>query len=76
MSEDDKKQKVNQNRKILSALTKREEEILRKRFGIKSDKEKTLDEVGKDYKITRKEIREIEEKALKKLREIPSDDAA
>jgi len=52
---------------VLSTLTPREEKILRLRFGIGEDQEHTLEEVGKTFHVTRERIRQIEEKALKKL---------
>lgn len=54
--------------RILSTLTPREEKILRARFGFDGGKEKTLEEVGKEAKVTRERIRQIEAKAIKKLR--------
>lgn len=53
---------------ILSTLTPREEAILRKRFGIGDDKTYTLEELGQEFGITRERIRQIEAKALQKLR--------
>lgn len=53
---------------ILSTLTPREEAILRKRFGIGDDKTYTLEELGQGFGITRERIRQIEAKALQKLR--------
>ncbi len=53
---------------ILSALTPREEKILRMRFGIGEKSDHTLEEVGKDFDVTRERIRQIEGKALQKLR--------
>jgi RNA polymerase primary sigma factor len=52
---------------VLGTLTPREEKILRLRFGIGEDQEHTLEEVGKTFRVTRERIRQIEEKALKKL---------
>ena len=57
-----------QVRLALSTLTPREEKILRMRFGIGEDSDKTLEEVGRDFAVTRERIRQIEAKALKKLR--------
>ena len=57
-----------QTRKILATLTPREEKILRLRFGIGELKGYTLEEVGKDFSVTRERIRQIEAKALRKLR--------
>ena len=52
----------------LSALTPREEKVLRKRFGIGELSDHTLEEVGQDFEVTRERIRQIEAKALRKLR--------
>jgi RNA polymerase primary sigma factor len=57
-----------QTKKILSTLTAREEKILSMRFGIGEKADHTLEEVGQDYNLTRERIRQIEEKALRKLR--------
>jgi RNA polymerase primary sigma factor len=57
-----------QTKKVLSTLTKREEKILRMRFGIGEKADHTLGEVGQDFNLTRERIRQIEEKALRKLR--------
>ena len=57
-----------QTQKILSTLTSREEKILSMRFGIGQETDHTLEEVGQDYNLTRERIRQIEEKALRKLR--------
>jgi len=57
-----------QIRKVLATLTPREEKILRMRFGIGQDSERTLEEVGNDFRLTRERIRQIEAKALGKLR--------
>ena len=57
-----------QTRKILSTLTPREEKVLRMRFGIGEKSDHTLEEVGKDFTVTRERIRQIEAKALRKLR--------
>lgn len=54
--------------KTLSSLTPREEKVLRKRFGIGEDTDHTLEEVGRDFKVTRERIRQIEAKGLRKLR--------
>ena len=55
----------------LSTLSPREENILRLRFGLDDGMARTLEEVGKEYNVTRERIRQIETKALRKLR-IPS----
>jgi RNA polymerase primary sigma factor len=57
-----------QTRKILSTLTPREERVLRMRFGIGEKYDHTLEEVGQDFDVTRERIRQIEAKALRKLR--------
>jgi len=59
---------VKQTEKVLSTLNKREEKILRMRFGIGEKQDYTLEEVGQDFNVTRERIRQIEEKALKKLK--------
>ena len=57
-----------QTKKILSTLTPREEKVLRMRFGIGEKADHTLEEVGQDFDVTRERIRQIEAKALRKLR--------
>jgi RNA polymerase primary sigma factor len=57
-----------QTRKVLSTLTPREEKVLRMRFGIGEKADHTLEEVGRDFEVTRERIRQIEAKALRKLR--------
>ncbi len=57
-----------QTSKILSSLTAREEKVLRMRFGIGEKYDHTLEEVGQDFDVTRERIRQIEAKALRKLR--------
>ena len=53
---------------VLATLTPREEEVLRMRFGLRDGKPHTLEEVGKEFDVTRERIRQIESKALRKLR--------
>ena len=53
---------------ILHTLTKREEEVINLRFGLKDGRPRTLEEVGRQFQITRERIRQIEAKALRKLR--------
>ncbi len=55
-------------RKVLATLTPREERVLRLRFGIGQNTDHTLEEVGQDFEVTRERIRQIEAKALRKLR--------
>jgi RNA polymerase primary sigma factor len=55
-------------RKVLATLTPREERVLRLRFGIGQPHDHTLEEVGQDFEVTRERIRQIEAKALRKLR--------
>ena len=57
-----------QMRDILSLLTKREREVLSLRFGLEDGQGRTLEEVGKEFQITRERVRQIEAKALRKLR--------
>ncbi len=57
-----------QTRKVLATLTPREEKVLRMRFGIGEKYDHTLEEVGQDFDVTRERIRQIEAKALRKLR--------
>ncbi len=57
-----------QTRSILATLTPREEKVLRMRFGIGEKSDHTLEEVGQDFFVTRERIRQIEAKALRKLR--------
>ncbi len=58
----------NQVRKVLNTLTDREEKVLRWRFGIGEQTDHTLEEVGQEFDVTRERIRQIEAKALRKLR--------
>ena len=53
---------------VLSTLTTREEKVLRLRFGLEDGRPRTLEEVGKEFDVTRERIRQIEAKALRKLR--------
>ncbi len=56
-----------ETRKVLATLTPREEKVLRMRFGIGEKSDHTLEEVGRDFDVTRERIRQIEAKALRKL---------
>lgn len=53
---------------VLQTLDSREADILRRRYGLNRQKAQTLEEIGKDYQLTKERIRQIEEKALRKLR--------
>ena len=53
---------------VLKTLTPREEKVLRLRFGLEDGRTRTLEEVGKEFDVTRERIRQIEAKALRKLR--------
>ena len=55
-------------KEILDSLTPREAKVLRMRFGIEMNTDHTLEEVGKQFDVTRERIRQIEAKALRKLR--------
>lgn len=64
----DAKELTEQTRKALATLTPREEKVLRKRFGIGERSDQTLEEVAEDFDVHRERIRQIEGKALRKLR--------
>jgi len=53
---------------VLTALTPREQRVLRLRFGLEDGRSRTLEEVGQEFNVTRERIRQIEAKALRKLR--------
>jgi len=53
---------------VMSTLTEREQVVLRMRFGLDDGRSRTLEEVGKEFQVTRERIRQIESKALRKLR--------
>jgi RNA polymerase primary sigma factor len=55
-------------RAVLATLDPREEEVIRRRFGIGTASEETLEEIGQDLRVTRERIRQIEQKALQRLR--------
>ena len=57
-----------QTKRALATLTPREEKVLRMRFGIGERSDHTLEEVGQNFDVTRERIRQIEAKALRKLR--------
>jgi RNA polymerase primary sigma factor len=57
-----------QTRRLMTILTPREEKVLRKRFGVGEKADHTLEEVGREFNVTRERIRQIEAKALRKLR--------
>ncbi len=59
---------ADQMRKVLATLTPREEKVLRMRFGVGEKSDHTLEQVGQDFDVTRERIRQIEAKALLKLR--------
>src|SRR5476651_590161 len=65
VANNDLKERVHE---VLKTLTPREEKVLKMRFGIDVASEHTLEEVGKDFSVTRERIRQIEVKALRKLR--------
>jgi RNA polymerase primary sigma factor len=58
----------NKTQRILKTLSPREEQILRMRFGVDDGTEHTLEEVGRAFNVTRERIRQIESKALRRLR--------
>ncbi|MBQ1715792.1 MAG: sigma-70 family RNA polymerase sigma factor, partial [Firmicutes bacterium] len=53
---------------VLDTLTDREQKVLKRRFGLDDGRARTLEEVGKEFDVTRERIRQIEAKALRKLR--------
>ena len=53
---------------VMNTLTPREAKVLKLRFGLEDGRTRTLEEVGKEFKVTRERIRQIEAKALRKLR--------
>ena len=53
---------------VLKTLSEREEKVLRLRFGLEDGRTRTLEEVGKEFDVTRERIRQIEAKALRKLK--------
>ena len=59
--------------RILGLLTNKEQDIIERRFAIKSDKKETLDRIGKSYSITRERVRQIEAVAIQKLARISQD---
>ena len=56
------------NTTLETRLTEKEADVIKKRFGLEDDKPRTLEEIGKEYNITRERVRQIEAKAIKKLR--------
>lgn len=62
------KQMVEEVNAVLGTLTEKEADIIRRRFGFKDGHEETLEEIGKTYGVTRERIRQIEEKAMRRLR--------
>ena len=59
---------LNYKLKLLDTLTDREQKVLKLRFGLEDGRARTLEEVGKQFDVTRERIRQIEAKALRKLR--------
>jgi RNA polymerase primary sigma factor len=57
-----------QLQEVLQTLTEREQKVLRLRFGLDDGRGRTLEEVGKEFNVTRERIRQIEAKALRKLK--------
>ena len=53
---------------VMNTLTPREAKVLKLRFGLEDGKTRTLEEVGREFQVTRERIRQIEAKALRKLR--------
>ena len=53
---------------VLNSLTSRERKVLELRFGLEDGRSRTLEEVGREFQVTRERIRQIEAKALRKLR--------
>ena len=72
-SDSDDKDFRNSTREILESLTPEEAKVLKMRFGIDMSTDHTLEEVAKQFDITRERIREIEEKAARKLRKKKED---
>jgi RNA polymerase primary sigma factor len=64
-----RKESAEKTQRVLATLTSREEKVLRRRFGIGESKPYTLHEVGEEFGVTRERVRQIEAKALKKLRQ-------
>jgi len=61
---------------VLRCLPERQRDIIIKRFGLKGEREKTLEEIGRDYKISRERIRQIEKEAFKKLKAAKNNESA
>ena len=68
-NDNDKEKKLKTIRKLLSGLTPQEVEVLRKRFGVELEDHPEIKEIGNQFDLTRNRIKEIENKALKKLSE-------